>query len=326
MKESTNNKYGYWEVEQIRHYIIAYLQNIFPESIIEREFDRIDIMAHGPNIPIEIQRIRLDPRSGSPQLSHFEDSTRRQIEQNIEIFEQCWLFFDTKLLHHLQNNLSLNSSLNMDWIYQFFQSGKLRVFIVNINGDIRELEDKDFEFIRKFSNTCKLGKEQEHRILQKNRSKIAYRIYKMRGITTEEINRYYKEFENNNNNNDKKRHFTDWLVRNGGRRKEIGMIKHAIQSLPDINNTLKCTVGKGNNVPVTYMNILGIIEGEDWIRCSDKYNFLDYFPGYFEMEELWDYWRINLVDRDMFYKVVRGEYPNYLKDRKRQKNIDNAWS
>jgi hypothetical protein len=321
MEESINNKYGYWEVEEIRQYIIEDLKKRLPESIIEREFDNIDLIVHGPNIPVEIQRTRCDPRNGSPQLSYFEDVIRRQMEQNIEIYEQCWFFFDDKFLYHLQNNVTRNSSINMDWFYQLFKSGKLRIFTITICGVIRELEDKDFEFIKKFSNTCVLGKEEERRILARNKSRIAYRIYRSKGFTTDEINKWYNEFENNSND-----YFTKWLVKMEGKKKEFGMIKRAITVLPNINDTLKCVIRKGNNVPTTYMKILGVIEGEDRIRCLDKYNFLEYLPGYFENKELWDYWRSYVVSRNIFYSVVRGEYPNYLKDRKKQKNIENSWN
>ena len=153
----------YWKVEEIRPYIIKELQKRFPDSIIEREFYDIDLMVHGPNIPVEIQRIYLDIY-GYIKISEFEDNIRRQIEQNIEIFGQCWFFLDAKLLSYLQNNLTKYSSINMDWLYQFFKSGKLRAFTITINGDIRELKDRDFEFIRKFSTTCKLSKDEEHRI------------------------------------------------------------------------------------------------------------------------------------------------------------------
>lgn len=313
------NEDRYWTVEEIRPYIIEELKNKFPDSIIEREFDQVDLMVHGPNIPIEIQRARCDPRDGKPQLSYFEDVIRRQIEQNIEIYELCWLFFDNKLLMHLQ--LCRQTSINMDWFYQLFKSGKLRVFTITINGIIRELEDKDLEFIRRLSNTCKLGKDEEYRVLTRNKSKMAYQVYRSKGFTTDEINKWYEEFENNNNE-----YIPKWLIKMGGRRKEFGMIRLALTQLSNINDTLKCIIKPKGNIPITNLYILGIIEGKDWITCSDKYDVLKYFPGYFGNKELWDYWRTHKVDRNTFYIIVRGKYSNYLKDRKNQKNIEDSWN
>lgn len=48
------NEDRYWTVEEIRPYIIEYLKKRFPDSVIEREFDDVDLMIHGPNIPVEI--------------------------------------------------------------------------------------------------------------------------------------------------------------------------------------------------------------------------------------------------------------------------------
>ena len=79
--------------------------------------------------------------------------------------------------------------------------------------------------------------------------------------------------------------------------------------------------------------MLGIIEGNEgningrlqtWLMCPDKYDILKYFPGYFEKKELWDYWMVHAVNHSTFIATVRGEY-DYLKDRKNQKNIDDAW-
>lgn len=85
MTENINDREEdrYWNVEEIRPCIIEELKKRFPDSIIEREFDQLDLMIHGSNIPVEIQRTRCDHRDGKPQLSYFEDVIRRQIEQNI---------------------------------------------------------------------------------------------------------------------------------------------------------------------------------------------------------------------------------------------------
>lgn len=55
----------YWKVEEVRKHIIEYLKKEFPESIIMREFNNVDIMVFGPNVPVEIQRTYLDSNGTS---------------------------------------------------------------------------------------------------------------------------------------------------------------------------------------------------------------------------------------------------------------------
>lgn len=320
----------YWIVEEIRPYILKYLQEKFPDSILEREFDQVDIMIHGPRIPVEIQKTSV--KKACVAISTFEDLIRRQIEQNIMTFEQCWLFIDAKFLYHLQNNLNRHTSINMDWLYQFFKTEKVRVFAITINGIVRELEDKDFEFIRKFSNTCKLSNEDEHRILARNKSKIAYNVYKGHGFTTEELKKLYDEYEKDSIR-PKSFEFQRWLEGKEGRYKELGVIKRAIGMLSQINDMLKCNMKDRH--AVQYASTLGITEGNkngsggdmkfSRMRCDDNYTILEHFPGYFEKKELWDFWRTHTVAHNTFMTVVRGEYPNYLKDYNIQRRIDDPW-
>lgn len=319
--ENTRINDRYWKVEEIRSYIKKYLKNEFPEGIIIREFDKVDIMVlrKEDSIPVEIQRTPYNCKYGiKPSL--FEDEIRRQIEQNIEIYGKCWFFFDEKFLDYLQNNLTQKVSMNMDWLYQFYKSGKARLFTITIDGIIRELSNKDFDFITKFSSTCKINKDEDFRILQKNKSKIAYNVFKDCSIT-DEIYNLYDVYEKNTEDLP----FTRWLMRRGGKEKEFGKIIEILSSLMSINSMLKCdmNVEKRNNA-ISYSAILGLIEGngkDNYIKFSDRYNISEYFPGYFEKQELWDYLRIHTIDNKTFIKTVKGEY-DYMKDRKNQKSIE----
>lgn len=60
----------YWTVEEVRPHIINDLKKRFPDSIISREFGKVDLMVLGPNIPVEIQRIYMGS-NGLPAISHF---------------------------------------------------------------------------------------------------------------------------------------------------------------------------------------------------------------------------------------------------------------
>ena len=183
------------------------------------------------------------------------------------------------------------------------------------------MKDTKFKFIKEFSNTCRLGKEEERRILTRNKSKISYLIYKANGFVTEEIDEWYREYEGNNHG-----HFARWLVEMGGRKKQLGMIKIAVMHLQNINNVLRCIIKPKEYIPITELDILGIIDRRNGIICIDKYDILKFFPGYFENKELWDYWRTHPIENRIFYAVIRGEYHNYLKDRKKQPTLDDLWS
>jgi hypothetical protein len=188
------------------------------------------------------------------------------------------------------------------------------------------LTNHDFEFIKNFSNTCKLSNGEEHRILERNKSKIAYKLYKGIGITTEEINRIYNEYENDGTRIEP--NFKQWLRNKGDRYKELTRIKESIDMISCINDMLKCVMQ--NRHAILYASYLGIIDGNgrgyNRIRCSDYYNILEDLPGYFVKQELWDYWKTSSVANNMFIRIVRGEYPNYLRDYKNQKSIEDAWS
>lgn len=328
MKNIENEiNYRYWTVEEIRPYIMEHLKKTFPDSIIMREFDQVDIMVLGQNIPVEIQRTYVhDKVRGShiPHIDSFENAIRKQIEQNIKMYEQCWFFFDSKFLDYLQNNLTRHTSLNMDWLYQFWKDAKLRLFTITIKGDIRELEDKDFDFIREFSHTCSMSEDEEHRIMARNKSKIAYNVMKKYGFTTDEINSWYDEYESNDTKV-KGITFRSWLREKGDRKKKFSAILGSIGGILSINEMLKCNLKK--SYAISDSSIIGIIEGNDnnvwskYIRCIDSYNILEYFPGYFEKKELWDYWKVHTVEHRVFVTVIRGEYPNYLEDRKKQNNM-----
>lgn len=313
----------YWTVEEIRPHIINELQKRFPDSIIMREFDKVDIMVLGKNIPIEIQRTRSRNDIGTPRLSCFEDEIRRQIEQDIEIYGQCWFFFDAKFLIYLKNSLNRQTSINMDWLYQFYKSEKARIFTITVDGIIKELVNEDFSFIVNFSNTCILSRDEDHRILQRNKSNVAFNVLKGHGFTTDEINNWYDMYMKNTGNIS----FRRWLIRKENREKELASIINALYDIIDINEMLNCTLE--NIRAISNSSILGLIEGNGnskytRIRFIDKDDISRYFPGYIRRKELWDYLRTHTINHKTFIATIKGEY-DYLKDYKNQKSIVDAW-
>lgn len=308
-----NSNDKYWKVEEIRPYIMKFIKEKFPESIMMREFDDIDIMVFGPNIPVEIQRSYLH-KGRHVRISEFEDNTRRQIEVNIKTHDVCWFFMDQNFLDYLSNNSNRLITLDMIWLYQYFKEGSVKIFSITIDGYIRELTDSDLSILTKFVITDS----------DRNRSKIAFKMLKNLNYTTEEITNWYDEFENDSKNGkrrtDKKIRFANYLDEGNPKKKKLADIMYAISNIRYIRELLSCNMS--DHYSTTIASILGIIEGvsknhrHQMIRCTDNYNIIEYFPEYFENKELWDYWRTHAVDYTVFTKVVKGEYPDYLKDRK----------
>lgn len=266
-----------------------------------------------------------------PRISGFEDDIRRQIEINISTYGRCWLFFDASLLEYLQNDMGSHNSLNMDWLYQYFKIGKIRIFTITRDGIIREICDKDFDFLIESEDT---------KVLRKNRAKIILNILKGHAFTMEEINSVYTLFKSNGKHTSLK----PWLMRKEqgrtNRQLEYGYVRDI--RLRHVDNVLNCEIvgnnnrGNNNTDPkqprnsrsLLYMLLASGLFSQDRyenIYFVDKYDISQYFPGYLKNKELWDYLKTHFVDINVFNKIIRGEYPNYLKDRKKQLNLEDAW-
>ena len=310
-------------VEEIRPYIIKYLKEIFPDSIIIPEFNHVDIMILGPNIPVEIQKTYVDKVYNSPAVAQFGDTSRRQVEQNIDSCKNCWLFMDNKFLEYLRYTSNKTISAKLDWIYKYYKEQKLKIFSITIDGTIKELENNDVNLFTKFND------------ISTDKYIIAYNILKKIGFETEEIVGMYNSFKKSDT-----RDFGQWLLRNEGtdREKLYGKIKQSLNNLYDIRNVLNCSVPKDikkSQQAVKSIYAIGLFEriGEGYtsdksvrIRFIDKYNISQCIGEYKDNKELWDYIREHPVDTRTFYAIVRGEYPNFLRDRQKQKNIEEAWT
>lgn len=202
----------YWKVDEILPCVMRWIKEKFPNAILEREFDDVDIMIHGPKIPVEIQKTpECKTGCGKPHISGFEKLTEKRIRIDIDNCGICWFLLDTRFLNHLQNNSLSRSQIDMGWFYQFWKDGKLRIFTIDLNKNIREiLEDKEFDFIKE---------KKERRILGKEKYDIAYKTYRRYGFTTEEINHWYDEYRNDNNRTTKG--LPAYLSKKGGRERDF---------------------------------------------------------------------------------------------------------
>jgi len=323
--DSMQIKDEYWRPDDIYPYILEFLKKEFPGNLIIREFNNVDIMILDANLPVEIQSTYTD--GDYIRISDFEDRIRRQIEQNIEISGQCWLFLDEKLLRSLQNGLGRCSSVNMGWLYEFMKSGKMKVFTITISGSINSVYDKDLEFLFSGSTTCKINKDEDYRILQRNKYKIALNILKGKGFTTDEIDSMYNLFKTRDSKQNV--HFVKWLMRKErtDRELEYAYSLSAINNLIHISDMLSCSIDKIKYVVTSYGFYTGLFEKDKYERVYfiDKYEISQYFPGYIRKKELWDYLRAHTVDKKTFYAIIRGE-TDYLWWIKNQTNIDDAWN
>lgn len=313
------NGKGYWTVEEIRPYIIEELKKRFPDSIIRQESGRVDIVVlmKNNNIPVEIQRTR---GAKYINVSGFEDETRRQIEQDMEIFEKCWLFLDAKFLEYLRNASNTSISLNMKWLYDYYIEGKVKVFSITKDGIIRELENTDLNILTRFTISN----------IDKNMHNIEYSLLAWNGFTTEEINDIYTNFKRNDMGY---QGLNNWCLRmdSTDREKEYGHICHSLGQLYAIDYILNCSTQSDDTIRkrITNCRQAGLFNrdgGDTGITTfTDEADIAKYFYGYNNNKELWDYLRSHTIDNRILYKVVTGEYPNYLKDRRNQKNIEDAW-
>jgi len=118
IEQTINDKY--WLAEEVTSHIINFLYKTFPNSIIIREFNKVDITVLDENLPVEIQAVHKN-RNNTLQIADFEDSIRRQIEQNIEISGRCWLFIDKKFLLHLNKPTCSKNSINYGLVISFME-------------------------------------------------------------------------------------------------------------------------------------------------------------------------------------------------------------
>ncbi len=318
MNSTKVRKNEYWYPEDVRPYIIEYLKKLFPDSIIRQESNMTDIvvLTRTRSIPIEIQRVYNCGNSIS--VSGFEDNIRRQIEQNVEISDQCWLFLDDKFIKYLKNISNTMISFNMKWLYEYYNENRVKLFSIDHNGLIKELGNEELNILTKFHITR----------LDKNRYNIEYNLLKWKCFTTEEINNIYSSFKKNDIGYAS---LHNWLLRNdsSNREKEYGHICHSLGQLYNINDILNCSIPGDDSTRKRIANcrrigLFNMINGQksgSTTYFTDDAKISGYFDGYENNKELWDYIRYHPVDNRTLYNIVTGDYPNYLRDRSGQSDL-----
>jgi len=317
IEENKNENDKYWLAEEVTQYVMDFLIKKFPESIIIRETNgKVDIMILDENLPVEIQSTIITKTC--VHVSNFEDSTRRQLKQNVSISGRCWLFCDEKFIKHLNVSTNRNISINLNWLFQLWKSEEVKIFTITYNGIIKEMIKDDWKFLPKISSDCKISIDDDYKILQKNKSKILFNVLKELHFTTKEINNMYKSYESRVDK--KESNFGRYLKRNNTTEREI-LYANIIASsylINILNKTLNVNIEEdrmdrhivqhGSSLGLFERNAINTNSSNFRVRFCDKYDIAKYFPGYIRNKEMWDYLKIRWLNRNEFYGLVTGTF------------------
>ena len=313
-----NDIYVCWKVKYIRPFIVKFLKEKFPESLITYETNKIDIVLMNPDIiiPVEIQKGSYTKRKNNKhnfRHAAFEDFIRRQIEDNIENYGLCWLFIDSEYFRNLsKGTCSSTVSINMTWIINFIRKEQLKIYAIKYDGTVRELCTKDFDFLKDVSQECIIGYDNDERILNRNKLKIYRDILKGYNFTQEEIDNIYDYVGKNRTSEDD--HIMKFLRKEQGRLNLFGKILYSITELKGINRFLDMRVldikSKGK-IPASDLGIFNIVDrSADVITMFlDKFDICKYFPGYIRNKEKWDYLKESRMKlkNNQFEAIVTGK-------------------
>lgn len=310
-------EYTVWtHTNVVRPYIKKFLRDMFPDKLIVRELNQIDLTILEENLPIEIQSTIVN--INGMHFAQWEKYIRTQIEQNIIGYGRCWLFFDSDLLKGMIN-ASKNMSINMDWFRKFIKEEKLRVFAISYNGTIEEKRYKDFDFLSKVSQTCIIAAETDDMILNKNKMKILANVMNGYSFTQEEIDKFESDYEkysreNKISNTYENDRVSEFLKKQNERSKLYGNILHTMGCIRGINQLLCRNINKStirySRHDAKYLGIFDTYGGNQYnsiTKFIDRFDICKYFPGYLRNKEIWDKLRGHNLNARQFDNVVTGK-------------------
>jgi len=304
-----NDTYKCWKLEYIKPYVVKFLKEKFPDSLVIFEINRIDIVVldnkNDHILPVEIQKTVINKDRYTFMHSEFEEDIRKQIEDNVENYGECWFFFDSEYLRYLQSgNVYRNISINMNWLVKYMKDSKVRVFVTRYDGITKELLTKDFDFLKVISQTCPIGQDSDERILNRNKLRIFMNILMGHKFNQEEIDKIYKNAKLNRNNV-KSRGTTKFLLKEDDKRSKLyGYILVSISRLEMINEILDMNYGERHGKQ--YASYLGIfdIDGRGNIRFTDRFDVCKYFPGYLRNKDIWDNLKGHNINSRQFESIA----------------------
>lgn len=324
--KNDGGEYTFWTYDRIvRPYIEKFLKERFPDSLILHEINNIDIIiVIDDHIPVEIQTTIMGSGHHGVAHSYFEKNIEKQIKENIENYDKCWFFFDSEYLRYLQNpNIHRKISINMDWFRKYMKEGKLTVFTVRYDGVVTEVKYKDFDFLSNISMTCKIGYDNDIRILNRNKLIILGKLLKGYCFSQKEIDKFREDWKIS----DSKMEFKKFLYKHQNERARLfAKIWHCISGyLEAANDILDLNI---ENVDMKhemyYTSILGIFEMENRgsnsiAKFVDKFNVCEYFPGYLRNKFTWETLKGKYINGSRLVSIIRRDYDI-------SKGIDYYWN
>lgn len=266
------DKYIFWNhAEVVLSYIYEYLRKEFPGQLILTEFNHIDLVVLGENLPVEVQSTILLGKSNSRKKivasSYFEQMIEKQLKQNIQRYGKCWFFFDSEFLRYSNSQISRANRLNLDWLVNYMHDNLLKVFVINYKGDITPISARDLEDIL---DNVKYNEFENNEIL------IFSQVLLGNGYSSREIRGFY---QNKKLLKDKSA-FITWLRKKDQPKREklLGYILFTISGdLRDIDKFFAQEEFDWNRVS-SAASFLGIFEYENKLwSIEDKYDVIKYF-------------------------------------------------
>lgn len=281
-----DHEYTFWtNAEIVLPHVYHYLTQIYPNDFILSEFNFIDFVVLGENLPVEVQSTIILRRSDNEKKvlahSYFEQMIGKQIRQNVERYGKCWFFFDSEYFRYLRSEGSISRKLDFGWFVDYVRDHLLRIFIIDYTGVIDEISHDDLRF---------LVKSYDDKMLVFNKITILSEVIRGYGYTSDEIREYYRAYMQEREQS-KKGSFIFWLKKKEqpARIKTLAYILFAISGeFKHLEDFFSRTKFDWNRVR-TSLSFLGVLEYKNnkW-TLEDHYDVLKYFPGYNKNNLFWD--------------------------------------
>lgn len=290
------NEYIFWNKAKIvLPFIYEFLKTNFPDHLILPELNHIDFVVLEENLPVEVQStIIFSKKKEKKHLAHsyFEQMIEKQIKQNIERYGKCWFFFDSEKLRYLKSETSSSIRLNFKWFVKYVQDGLLKVFTVRHDGQIMDVSYEDLKFLSNFENSIAVG----------NKIKIISQVLYGYGYTTTEI----REFKNEKRQIGNKKAFAIWLIEkeHSKRKKTLGYVLQSM-SLLSLMDEFFFRKNVDRHRFTSSASVLGIMEFQQGLwSLEDRFDIIQYFPGYLENKSFWDSLKHTKFRADEFLNIV----------------------
>ena len=293
----SNDEYIFWnKANVVLPFVYEFLKTNFPDHLILPELNHIDFVVLEENLPVEVQSTIIlgSKKNDKKHLAHslFEQFIEKQIKQNIERYGKCWFFFDAEKFRYLKSETSNSIRLNFKWFVKYVQDGLLKVFIVSHDGQIKNVSHEELKFLNNLGNSSFEG----------NKIKIISQVLYGYGYTATEI----RKFRNEKKQNESKKAFVTWLreKEHSKRTKTLGYVLQSMSSLNLIDKFFfrKNVHWNGFNGAASFLGIVDYQQGL-W-SLEDKYDIIQYFPGYLENKSFWDGLKHKKFQADDFLNII----------------------